>query len=123
MSKPLPPAGSGGRFVRLAETDRPALHLRIDGEPATALDGDTLLVALLTHGRRVRTSEFGDGTRAGFCLMGACQDCWVWNEAGQRLRACSTVVTEGLAVLTTPPAASWPVTPEVAARERDEVLR
>jgi len=121
MSKPLPPAGSGGRFVRLAETSRPALHLRIDGEPATALEGDTLLVALLTHGRRVRTSEFGDGTRAGFCLMGACQDCWVWDEAGQRLRACSTVVTEGLAVRTTPPASSWPVTPEVAARERGEV--
>jgi len=123
MSKPLPPAGSGGRFVRLAETDRPALHLRIDGEPATALDGDTLLVALLTHGRRVRTSEFGDGTRAGFCLMGACQDCWVWDEAGQRLRACSTVVTEGLAVRTTPPASLWPVTPDVAARERGEVFR
>ena len=123
MSKPLPPAGSGGRFVRLAETDRPALHLRIDGEPATALEGDTLLVALLTHGRRVRTSEFGDGTRAGFCLMGACQDCWVWDEAGQRLRACSTVVVDGMRVRTTPPASLWPVTPEVAARERGEVFR
>jgi len=123
MSKPLPPAGSGGRFVRLAETDRPALHLRIDGEPATALEGDTLLVALLTHGRRVRTSEFGDGSRAGFCLMGACQDCWVWDEAGQRLRACSTVITEGMTVRTTPPASLWPVTPDVAARERGEVLR
>jgi hypothetical protein len=121
MSKPLPRAGSGGRFVRLAETDRPALHLRIDGEPATALEGDTLLVALLAHGRRVRSSEFGDGTRAGFCLMGACQDCWVWDEAGHRLRACSTVVTEGMTVRTTPPASLWPVTPEVAARERGEV--
>jgi len=123
MSKPLPPAGSGGRFVRLAETDRPALQLRIDGQPATALVGDTLLVAVLTHGRRVRTSEFGDGTRAGFCLMGACQDCWVWTEAGERLRACSTVVSDGMAVRTTPPPALWPVTPEVAARERGEVFR
>jgi len=123
MNKPSIQPGSGGRFVRLAEVDRPALHLRIDGEPATALEGDTLLVALLTHGRRVRTSEFGDGTRAGFCLMGACQDCWVWDEAGQRLRACSTVVTEGLAVRTTPPASLWPVTPDVAARERGEVCR
>ena len=123
MSKPLPSAGSGGRFVRLAETARPALHLRIDGDPATALEGDTLLVALLTHGRRVRNSEFGDGTRAGFCLMGACQDCWVWDEAGQRLRACSTVVVDGMRVRTTPPASLWPVTPEVAARERGEVFR
>jgi predicted molibdopterin-dependent oxidoreductase YjgC len=122
MNKPLPPTG-GGRFVRLAETDRAALHLQIDGAPATALEGDTLLVALLTHGRRVRTSEFGDGARAGFCLMGACQDCWVWDDAGHRLRACSTVVTAGMSVRTTPPDALWPVTPEVAARERGEVFR
>ena len=121
MSKPLPSAGSGGRFVRLAENARPALQLLIDGQPATALEGDTLLVALLTHGRRVRSSEFGDGTRAGFCLMGACQDCWVWDEAGQRLRACSTAVVDGMRVRTTPPASLWPVTPEVAARERGEV--
>ena len=123
MSNPLPEHGGGGRFVRLAETKRRTLRLVIDGAPATALEGDTLLVALLTHGRRVRSSEFGDGTRAGFCLMGACQDCWVWDEAGQRLRACSTVVTEGMAVRTTPPASLWPVTPEVAARERGEVFR
>ena len=121
MSNPLPEHGGGGRFVRLSETARPALSLVIDGAPATALEGDTLLVALLTHGRRVRSSEFGDGTRAGFCLMGACQDCWVWDEAGRRLRACSTVVTEGMAVRTTPPVSLWPVTPEVAARERGEV--
>ena len=121
MNNPLPKHGGGGRFVRLAEIKRPTLRLLIDGAPATALEGDTLLVALLTHGRRVRASEFGDGTRAGFCLMGACQDCWVWDEAGRRLRACSTVVTEGMHVRTTPPASLWPVTPEVAARERGEV--
>ena len=48
-----------------------------------------LLVALLVHQRHVRHSEFGDGVRAGFCLMGACQDCWVWTEEGERLRACT----------------------------------
>ena len=123
MNKPSLQPGSGGRFVRLAETARAAVHLSIDGAPVTALEGDTLLVALLTHGRRVRTSEFGDGSRAGFCLMGACQDCWVWDEAGHRLRACSTAVVDGMRVRTTPPASLWPVTPEVAARERGEVLR
>lgn len=122
MIKPLPRSGSGGRFVRLAETARPSLQLLIDGQPATALDGDTLLVALLTNGRRVRTSEFGDGARAGFCLMGACQDCWVWDDAGQRLRACSTVVVEGMSVRTAPPATHWPATPEVTARRRSEAL-
>ena len=109
-----PPAPSSHRFVRLAETGRAALSLRIDGQPAQALEGDTLLVALLQHGRRVRDSEFGDGTRAGFCLMGACQDCWVWGEDGQRIRACSTPVQAGMAVLTRPPAGYWPMTPDLA---------
>ena len=99
-----------GRFVRLAETNRPTLALQIDGESATALVGDTLLVALLSHGRRVRDSEFGDGPRAGFCLMGACQDCWVWTPEGQRLRACSTAAEAGMSVLTRPPLQHWPVT-------------
>ncbi|KAF1021478.1 MAG: Hydrogen cyanide synthase subunit HcnA [Paracidovorax wautersii] len=106
---PRPPV----RFVRLAETDRPPIALSIDGEPATALAGDTLLVALLSQGRRVRDSEFGDGPRAGFCLMGACQDCWVWTPDGQRLRACSTPVAAGMAVLTRPPAQHWPMTPDL----------
>lgn len=96
------------RFVRLAETDRPSVSLQIDGEGAAALAGDTLLVALLTHGRRVRDSEFGDGPRAGFCLMGACQDCWVWTESGDRLRACSTLAASGQRILTSQPEASWP---------------
>ncbi|HUG23599.1 (2Fe-2S)-binding protein [Piscinibacter sp.] len=90
--------------------------MSIDGRPMQALAGDTLLVALLTHGPRVRDSEFGDGARAGFCLMGACQDCWVWTESGERLRACSTPVREGLAVLTQPPASLWPLTPDMRAR-------
>jgi D-hydroxyproline dehydrogenase subunit gamma len=104
------------RFVRLAETGRAAVPIRIDGQPAQALAGDTLLVALLIYGRRVRDSEFGDGTRAGFCLMGACQDCWVWSERGERLRACSTPVQAGMAVLTRPPTDHWPMTPDLKVR-------
>jgi len=109
-----------GRFVRLAETGRPRLQLRIDGRTCTALEGDTLLVALLTNGRHVRESEFGDGRRAGFCLMGACQDCWVWDESGRRLRACSTPAGDGMAILTSPPESWWPMTPEVRQRRGSE---
>lgn len=85
---------------RVTEADRRQLHFTIDGQRATALEGDTLLTALLVNGRRLRRSEFGDGWRAGFCLMGACQDCWVSLAEGGRVRACSTYVQEGLAVLT-----------------------
>lgn len=103
----------GARFVRLAEKDRPSLGLSIDGQKVSVLQGDTLLVALLNHRRSLRASEFGDGERAGFCLMGACQDCWIWTEAGQRLRACSTTAEEGMALRSRPPAQFWPVTPDL----------
>ena len=99
MPESSPRSQPPARFVRLAETDRPSLTLRIDGQTATALAGDTLLVALLSHGRRVRDSEFGDGPRAGFCLMGACQDCWIATESGERLRACSTFIEPGMRLL------------------------
>lgn len=84
------------------------MRLVVDGKPVSALEGDTLLVALLGAVGHLRHSEFGDGVRSGFCLMGACQDCWVWTESGERLRACTTVACEGLSVTTEPPEATWP---------------
>lgn len=96
-----------GRFVRVAETDRRPITLLIDGRSVQALEGDTVLVAMLSAIAHVRTSEFGDDHRAGFCLMGACQDCWVWSGAGDRLRACSTTVADGMTVSTTPPQTLW----------------
>jgi predicted molibdopterin-dependent oxidoreductase YjgC len=95
------------RFVRLAETARTRVRIVVDGEPVDALDGDTLMVALLNNVRTLRESEFGDGRRAGFCLMGACQDCWVWTAHGTRLRACTTVVAEGMNIVTRQPEATW----------------
>ncbi|WP_277593526.1 (2Fe-2S)-binding protein [Pseudomonas chlororaphis] len=98
-----------GRFVRLGERERAPVRLWVDGAPIEALQGDTLMVALLTQGTALRQSEFDSGRRAGFCLMGACQDCWVWTRAGERLRACSCEVREGLDILTTQPEAVWPL--------------
>ncbi|MET0366226.1 MAG: (2Fe-2S)-binding protein [Sphingobium sp.] len=100
-----------GRFVRLAETGRTPVRFHVDGQEAKGLAGDTLMVAMLTSGTRLRQSEFGDGARAGFCLMAACQDCWVWTEEGRKLRACSTLVTEGLRINTMEPGATWPNQP------------
>jgi NADH dehydrogenase/NADH:ubiquinone oxidoreductase subunit G len=97
-----------GRMVRLGETHRAPIEIEIDGKPVQALQGDTLLVAILTHGGRLRISEFGDGPRAGFCLMGACQDCWVWTVEGGRLQACSTMAENGMRVVTNAPEAQWP---------------
>jgi D-hydroxyproline dehydrogenase subunit gamma len=94
-------------FRRVGEGGRAVVRLEVDGEALKAMEGDTLLTALLVNGRRVRTSEFGDGPRAGFCLMGACQDCCVWTVEGSRLPACGTPVAEGMRIVTreTP----WPI--------------
>ncbi|MCJ8140991.1 (2Fe-2S)-binding protein [Falsirhodobacter halotolerans] len=96
-----------GRIQRLSETGRPPVGFWLDGRPCTAMRGDTVLTAVLAHARNLRRDEFGPEARAGFCLMGACQDCWMWQEEGPRLRACSTPVTEGMRLRTDTPEA-WP---------------
>ncbi|MDR8363452.1 (2Fe-2S)-binding protein [Pseudomonas sp. JL3] len=80
---------------RLAEGDRPALDFTLDGKPASGLLGDTLLTAVLTCSEHLRGSDFSAEPRAGFCLMGACQDCWVRLGDGRRVRACSTLLEGG----------------------------
>ncbi|WP_246791809.1 (2Fe-2S)-binding protein [Burkholderia perseverans] len=96
----FPPPPAGPQLVRVAETDRARVPFVLDGVAVEALAGDTLLTAILTRQRHLRDSEFGDGPRAGFCLIGACQDCWVRTEDGTRLRACSTPLREGMRVVT-----------------------
>lgn len=90
---------SGPRFQRLDERQRPEIRIVIDGTAHTALAGDSLMTAILTATDRLRVSEFGDGSRAGFCVMGACQDCWVLLDDGRRVRACTTPAANGMAVL------------------------
>ncbi|MGQ0676804.1 MAG: (2Fe-2S)-binding protein [Rhodospirillales bacterium] len=88
------------QFYRLAERGRRRIGFFIDGAPAEALYGDTLLTAILVNARRLRRGEFDDTPRAGFCLMGACQDCWVRLEGGECLRACTTYLSDGMRVRT-----------------------
>jgi len=84
---------------RLAETGRVPVRFTLDGQARTALAGDTLLTAVLTQSAQLRRSESSGEPRAGFCLMGACQDCWMTTESGERLRACSTFIEEGMRLL------------------------
>ncbi|EHM03020.1 hypothetical protein HMPREF9946_00511 [Acetobacteraceae bacterium AT-5844] len=87
------------KLTRLRDTARPAISLHLEGEAVAAMRGDTLLTALLAGGAgHLRESEFGDGHRAGFCLMGACQDCWVVVEGMGRVRACATLAQDGMKV-------------------------
>ena len=91
-----------GQFQRLADQDRQPVDVTIDGTAIQALEGDTLLTAILLHRGYLRHGDFGDGPRGGFCLMGACQDCWVSAADGRRLRACTTYVEPGMSIVTAP---------------------
>ncbi len=101
------PIQGAGRIVRLAERERSPVRFVLDGTEREALAGDTVLTAVLCAGNALRRSEFGPEGRAGFCLMGACQDCWMWQEDGQRIRACTTPLEDGMRLLTDAPE-TWP---------------
>ena len=88
-----------GLFHRLVERTGARVFFTIDGERVEAREGDLLITAILLHRTSVRRFEFGAGRRAGFCLMAACQDCWVLLADGRRVRACSTPVEPGMAVV------------------------
>src|SRR5436190_16582327 len=96
-------ANMSGRLVRIVQPDGPPLRILVDGAEVTACAGDSVLVAVLTARGALRRHEFSNEERGGFCLMGACQDCWVWLADGRRVRACTTIVAEGMHVLTGAP--------------------
>jgi predicted molibdopterin-dependent oxidoreductase YjgC len=88
-----------GQFHRLIPRDGAPIPFTIDGAPFEAREGDLLLTAILLHRASLRRFEFGEADRAGFCLMAACQDCWVSFADGSRARACTTLVEPGMAVI------------------------
>ena len=83
-----------------SDAPRDEIAFTLDGRACTGLEGDTVLTALLTQSERLREGDFSPAPRAGFCLMGACQDCWVQLESGERLRACTTPLVPGLELRT-----------------------
>ena len=87
------------QMTRLVDRERPPLAYSLDEVPATAQEGDTILTAVLTLRGHISRSEFEGRAHAGFCLMGACQECWVAAD-GVPVRACGTLVTEGMRVAT-----------------------
>lgn len=93
---------SGPRLLRVADQDRRLIEITVDGWAMSAMEGDTILVAILAQRSYLRDAA-GEPLGAGFCLMGACQDCWVWQEDGKRIRACTTYAEPGMRIRT-----SWP---------------
>ena len=87
-------------LVRLATADRAALPFTLDGRDCHGLDGDTVLTAVLAVSSHVREHEASGLPHAGFCAMGACQDCWMDTESGERLRSCTTPLEAGMRLRT-----------------------
>lgn len=90
------------QFRRVAHRLGARVAICFDGQPIKATAGDSVLATLLENGTLARRLEFGGEPRAGFCLMGACQDCWVWSAAGGRIRACTTPVSDGMVLFAEP---------------------
>lgn len=89
-------------FKRLKETARETITFKLDGKSVQALKGDTVLTAILINQSHLRQSDGIGEPRAGLCLMGACQDCWVTLESGERLRACTTIIMPTMRIVTCP---------------------
>lgn len=87
-----------GQFQRLHDQQRAEVEIIVDGDTLRVLEGDTLLTAILLHRAHLRFDEIGNEQRGGFCLMGACQDCWVSDGAGRPMRACTTYVAPHLVI-------------------------
>lgn len=88
------------QFRRRYRLDETPVPFTLNGVAETGRRGDTVLTAILSVSGRLRQSEFTGEDRAGFCLIGACQDCYVMLANGSRVRACSTALEPGMAFIT-----------------------
>lgn len=87
-------------LYRIARHNHAPVPFTLDGAACEGRAGDTLLSAILNRAEALRRTEFTGEARAGFCQMGACQDCWVTTETGERLRACTTPLAAGMKIVT-----------------------
>lgn len=79
--------------------DRNLLSFQFDGKPYEAYEDETIAAALLANGvKKLRVHEESGTPRGIYCNIGHCMECRV-NVNGQvNIRACLTVVEEGMIV-------------------------
>lgn len=87
-------------FKRIdGQAARRTVTFTVEGQPVTALDGDTLAIALLSAGvRAFRATPVSGAPRAPLCLMGVCFDCLVQVDGEPNLQACMLTVRDGMQV-------------------------
>jgi predicted molibdopterin-dependent oxidoreductase YjgC len=84
----------------MAHATRAPVPFTLDGRPCTGFEGDMVITAVLAQTARLREHEASGHPHAGFCAMGACQDCWMDTATGERLRACTTPLQAGMQLVT-----------------------
>ena len=95
-------SGSGATCKRIFRTgSERRVTIRVDGDPVEAVEGETLLAAIMvSRGWAIRRTEVEGEPRGMFCGMGVCQECLVRLEGSGVVRACMTLVEEGMVVKT-----------------------
>ena len=75
--------------------------ITIDGKPLECPAGLTLAAAMYLDNQRVLRTTPRDGLkRSLFCGMGVCYDCLLKVDGRANVRACQTIVSDGMEVLT-----------------------
>lgn len=88
------------RILRGTESGQ-AITIFVDGERLQVHPGETVAGALLAAGRRAWRRTRNQGAPRGlFCGMGVCFDCLVQVDGEPYVRACMTLVAEGMEVET-----------------------
>lgn len=94
------PSAQRAQFIRRYRHDAALIPFTLNGELHHGRAGDTVLTAIMTIDGHVRQTEFSGENRAGFCLIGSCQDCVVLSGEGERIRACTTPLIAGMCFVT-----------------------
>lgn len=76
-----------------------AVHIVINGEMVQCFEGETVAVAMLTaQGPVTRTSSRLGKPRGLYCGIGVCFECAVTIDGRPNVRACQTLVRDGIQV-------------------------
>jgi aerobic-type carbon monoxide dehydrogenase small subunit (CoxS/CutS family) len=87
--------------IHPATGTRTPLAVTVDGELVQAFAGESVATLLLALGRRTfRHTDKYHAPRGIFCGMGICFDCLVTVDGVQNVRACLTLVEEGMVIET-----------------------
>ncbi len=76
------------------------IEVLVDGEPVSALAGQSIGAALIAAGRVALRDSPGGGPRGLYCGIGVCQECRVVVAGEGVVRACVTPVEAGMRVST-----------------------